>query len=222
MLSRPARRALALALVPLAACAGGDDADSDSLAADSTGAATPTAAADPAASGSAAAAALSEADLDAYERALDAEVAVLRDVQARMAAAKTNEDSTNALFAAAQTETEPAAAQRAGIDVDRYRRLDQVFGTALGARQMNPGLRAMMSNVDTAYLKDLPADQAAEQRERLRQNAQEAQAAFSDSATYRTVPPELVDALKARADARLDSLWKERFALRARIAGLGG
>lgn len=219
MLSRPARRVvLALALAPLAACAGGGDADSDSLAAAAGSTAAPPAADTPADAG----AALGEADLDTYERALAAEVAVLRDAQARMAAATSGTDSMTALFAAADTETEPAAAESAGIAVERYRQLDQAFGAAIAARQMNPGMQAMMANVDTSYLAGLPADQAAAQREQLRKNLEESRAAFSDSATYRTVPAELREAFKARATAQLDSLWKERFALRARIAGLGG
>ena len=220
MLSRPARRVLlALALAPLAACAGGGDAesDTDSAAAGVDPAATPAAAAPAAAD-----AALSESDIDTYERALTAEVEVLRDAQERMAAATTSTDSMSALFAAADTETEPAAAKSAGIPVERYRQLDQAFGNAIAARQMNPGMQAMMASVDTSYLAELPADQAATQREQLRKNLEESRAAFSDSATYRTVPAELRETFKARATATLDSLWKERFALRARIAGLGG
>lgn len=222
MLSRPVRRVLALALVPLAACAGGDDADADSLAADSaaeTAAATPATAADPSATASAP---LTEADIDVYEKALTAEVAVLRDVQARMADAKTGTDSMNAMLAATDIETVPAAAQRAGIDADRYRQLEQAFGTAIASRRMNPAMQAMMTNPDTSFLKDLPADQAAAQREQLRKNMADAQAAFSDSATYRTVPAELRERFKERATAQLDTLWAERFALRARIAGLAG
>jgi hypothetical protein len=218
LLSRPARCVIVLALAPLAACGGAGDADADTLATvvDSTAAASTAA---PPADANAA---LSESDIDTYQRALAAEIAVLRDAQARMAAAKSNTDSMSALFAAAQSETEPAAAERAGIGVDRYRQLDQAFGSALAARQMNPGMQAMMANVDTSYLKELPADQAAAQREQLRKNMEESQAAFSDSATYRNVPAELREAFKQRATAELDSLWKERFALRARIAGLGG
>ena len=217
MLSRPARcvLALAVALAPLAACSGGGDTDTDSLAATADSAAAPSATAD-------ADTAVSEADLEIYERALAAEIAVLRDVQARMSVAKSANDSMTALFAAAQTETEPAAATRAGIDVDRYRRLDHVFGSAIASRQMNPGMQAMMTNVDTSYLRDLPADQAAAQREQLLKNMQDAQAAFSDSATYRTVPAELREPFKQRAAAQLDSLWKERLTLRVRIAGIGG
>lgn len=220
MLSRLACCVLVLAAAPLAACSGGGDGDADSLAAAADSATAPSAAA--AVADGDAAAALSEADIDRYARALTAEVTILREAQARMAAARSNADSMSALFAAAQAETEPEAAQRAGIDVDHYRHLDQVFGSAIAGRQMHPGMQAMMSNVDTSHLKDLPADQAAAQRAQLRQNMQEAQAAFSDSATYRTVPAELLAPFKQRAAAQLDSLWKERLTLRARIAGIGG
>ena len=199
-------------LAASAACAGGE-ADTASLALDEAPADTAMAAA---AATPAAEAELTAADLDAYERGLTAEVAVLREALERRANARTGEDTLAALMAAAEMQSVPAAAERAGLDVDRYRRLDDVFGAALAGRAMNPGMLAQVA--DTSQIAQLPADV----QERARTAAREAAAAFSDSATYRTVPPALVETFKERAAQRLDALWKERLETRARAAGLGG
>ena len=203
----------------LAACAGGGVAADDTAAADtSSGGTAATAAAD--APASEADAPLGEADLDAYARALEAEVALLRTAVERRAQAKTGEDTLSAMLAATESETVPAAARQAGLDADRYRRLDDAFGRAVGARLQNPGMLAAMANPDTSFLKDLPADQAAQQRAQLAKNMADMQAAWGDSATYASVPPALLDRFKEVAAARLDALWRERFELRARAAGI--
>lgn len=211
---RPARRLLpTVTLALLAACAGGTDAadEVDSLALADSATAAPTAAPAPDV-----AAEPTLADLEAYDRALAAEVEVLRSVLEQRAAARSGADTIAALLAATEGETAPIAAERAGIDVDRYRRLDDAFGSALAARAMNPGMRAMYA--DTSAIADLPADA----QEAARANVREMMAAFSDSATYRSVPPALHEELTRRAEASLDSLFKERLTLRMRAAGQGG
>ena len=222
MLPRPARLVLpialtAVAVLPLVACAGGD-AETDTAAADS---ATAPAAVAEAPAATEAAAPLSEADLDVYQRALTAEVELLREAVAKRAAAKTNADTLSAMMAATDMQSMPAAAERAGIDVSRYRALDEAFGSALSARMMNPAMQNMAAQADTSYFATLPAEQAKQQREQFLAGRRQMEAAFGDSATYRAVPPALRDAFKARAAAGLDSLWRQRFELRAKAAGLG-
>lgn len=213
---RRARRLVALSLLAVtAACGGGDGDEADSLAAEETAAADTAAAA---AAAPAAEAELGAADIDAYERGLAAEVEVLREVVDRRAKARTGEDTLSVMMAATEMQSVPAAAERAGLDVDRYRRLENAFGPVLSARVMNPTLRAQTAQADTSQLAQLPA----EAQERARANMREAAAAFSDSATYARLPAALHDAFKQRADARLDALWRERNELRARAAGLGG
>lgn len=218
---RLSRLALAALVVALPACGGGDaEPDTDSLAAESAAAA-------PAATAPAtgADAPLAAADLDAYERALTAEVEVLREAVAKRAAATSQADTIDAMFAAAETQTVAAAAERAGLDASRYRRLDGVFGQVLSARMMNPAMNAMAAELqpaDTAYLADLPPARADSMRQQLLSNRAEMQAAFSDSAAYAPIPAALRDSFRQRAEARLDTLWRERFSLRVKAAGIGG
>lgn len=216
----PIRRSLGVlaACALLGACGAGDATD-DTTAVDTSSGGTAATASD-AAPASAPDAPLTEADLDAYVRALEAEVALLRSAVERRTQAKTGEDTLSAMLAATESETVPAAARQAGLDAGRYRHLDEAFGRAVGARLQNPGMLAAMANPDTSFLKDLPADQAAQQRAQLAKNMAEMQAAWGDSATYASVPPALLDRFKEVASARLDSLWRERFELRARAAGI--
>jgi len=163
-----------------------------------------------------AAQAIATADIDVYERALAAEVALVRKAVADLRAARSGQDTLAAMSAALDMQTQPAAAQAAGISVQRYRHLDDVFGGAISARQMNPAMAGMMATVDTSDIGKMPPDV----QQRMRANMRDAQAQFSDSSTYHNIPPELRDAFKQRASARLDTLWSELFSLRARAAGL--
>ncbi|HEX5581815.1 MAG TPA: hypothetical protein VFX39_09580 [Gemmatimonadaceae bacterium] len=216
------RLALATLVAVLPACGGGDTG-ADTAAADTALGAAAAAEQGAPAGADTGAATLGEADLDAYERALAAEVEVLREAVAKRSAAKTQADSIDALFAATEMQSVPAAAERAGIDADRYRRLDDAFGRVLSARAMNPGMNAMMSemqNADTSFLATMPAAQADSMRARMKENMGQMQAAFSDSAAYAALPPSLRDTFRERATSRLDSLWRERMELRARAAGM--
>ena len=218
---------LALALALPLACGKGDDAErtaGDSAADVDDGAGAESAAVtDSSSSGAATAAAdapnpvtapVTAEDFDRYERGLAAEIAAVRKAIEDRRAAKSSTDSLTAQFAALESGTKDAGARAAGLSVDRYRYLDQELGATISARVMSP---AMLKNMpDSSTLKDIPA----EQRDQARKNMQEMRAAFSDSATHRRIPPELQAAFRARASARLDTLWKELFALRMQAAGI--
>lgn len=215
--ARPARQLLPAAglLAALLACGGDGGADvpqSEGVAAPPAAASAPAVAPPPAAA--AVEAELTAADLDAYARALAAELAVLESVLERRAAARTTADTAVAMLAATEDETAPVAASRAGIDADRYRRLERAFGAALAARAMNPAMREMLG--DTSAIASLPPEAQAA----ARANVREMMAAFSDSATYRSVPVALHATLTQRAEAGLDSLFTRRVELRARAAGM--
>ena len=206
-----------LASLSLAAC-GGADGGTDDMAGDST-----PAAADVDVAGGAAGAAeapITEADLDAYERALTAEVELLRAAVQSRAEARTSEDTLAAMTAAMEAETEPAAAERAGIAVERYRRLDDAFGRAVGARLQSPGMLESLGGGDTSFLASLPATEAAERRAQIEETRRQLEAAYGDSAIYASVPPALHEPFKARAAASLEALWRERLELRMKAAGL--
>ena len=213
---------LTLGALVLAGCGGGDDPAADSTAVDAAGDTTAAAVSDGTPSDAPSSvpsdAPITAADLDVYQRALTAEIALVNDAIARKARATTAEDSLTAMADALDTNTEPEAARQAGIPVERYRQLGSVLGGALARRQMNPGMQGMLAGMDTSGIGTQPT----EVQERLRQNMREAAAAFSDSATYREVPPALREEFKRRAEGGLDSLWRELFARRAAAAGLGG
>jgi len=154
------------------------------------------------------------ADIDLYERALTAEIAEVRKALDKRRSAKTSTDTLAAMSAALDMNTTPAAAEKAGIPVERYRYLESVFGRAISARKMNPAMAKM--GEDTSSIAQLPP----EAQERARKNLAELRAQNSDSVTLQTIPPELRDQFKQRAATRLDTLWSELFALRARAAGL--
>ena len=231
-LHRPLHRSIAATLLSVVlalplACGKGDDAEAgagDTAAAttdeaateggDASTGSTAAASAPPADAPNPVTAPVTAEDFDRYERGLAAEIAAVRKAIADRRAAKSSADSLSAQFAALESGTQEAGAQAAGVSVDRYRHLDEELGGTVSARVMNP---AMLKTIpDSAALKDLPADQ----QEQARKNIQEMRAAYSDSATYRRIPPELQSAFKARASARLDTLWKELFALRMQAAGI--
>ena len=226
---RPMHRSIAAALLALAlafplACGKGDDAEAeagdtaaataDEAAAEGGEASTAAAPPPPADAPNPVTAPLAAEDFDRYERGLTAEIAAVRKAIADRRAAKSSTDSLSAQFAALESGTQEAGAQAAGVPVDRYRHIHQELGSTISARVMNP---TMLKNLpDSAAIKDLPA----ERQEEARKNMREMRAAFSDSAAYHRIPPELQDAFKARASARLDTLWKELFALRMQAAGI--
>jgi hypothetical protein len=216
---------LALALTLPLACGKGDDAEQEAgdSAAEESAVAADGAATDSAAAGVATPAAdapnpvtapVTAEDFDRYERGLAAEIAAVRKANENRRAAKSSTDSLTAQFAALESGTQEAGAQAAGVSVDRYRHLNQELGSTISARVMNP---TMLKNLpDSSAIKDLPA----ERQEEARKNMRDMRAAFSDSATYHRIPPELQAAFKARASARLDTLWKELFALRMQASGI--
>jgi hypothetical protein len=218
-------RSLAAALLTLAlaaplACGGGDDSTDDTAAVEATeDAGGDTAASTTAPSAAAEApndvtAPITAEDFDRYERGLAAEVATVRKAINDKKGAKSSQDSLAVIFAATEGETQDDGARAAGVSVDRYRHLDQELGATISARVMSPAMRQTMP--DSAAIAQLPA----EHQEQARKNMREMQAALSDSATYRRIPPALQETFKARAAARLDTLWKELFALRMQAAGI--
>ena len=216
--------ALAIALTTSVGCKGEAGADADTAAepgAADTASAAPGASGSSASSGSSAAepstpsdAPITAADIDAYERGLAAEVAEVRKVADQMRAAKNSADSTAAMFGSLDTQTQPAGAKAAGIPLERYKHVSILLGSAISARKMNPAMAKM--GEDTSMIAQLPADR----REEARKNLAQMRAQNSDSVVYRDIPPELREQFKQRAATRLDTLWSELFALRARVAGL--
>ena len=204
--SSPLRLAtLALLAGVLVACGGDADEGADTASTTESAAAASPSPSPSASTASDASAPITESDFATYERGLEAEIALWRQMHADLRAARSAADTLRIMMLP-QTVQEQAA-QRAGIDVYRYRHLDNMLGQALSARLMNPAMQKAMT-ADTSTLAQLPKEQA----DQMRANMREMQAAFSDSAVYTIVPPDLRERFKQRAEARLDTLWRERFA----------
>ena len=146
---------------------------------------------------------LRPSDLDAYRVAILAEIARIEQASAQLARAKTGEDTSNVMLSIRPDISEAAAAERAGIELRRYRRIGLAMTDVLGSRTMAEMMKTQLAGVDTAAL-------SAADRATIRESRQEA-AQIEDNA-YRAIPSDVQPLLRRRA-AELDSL-------RLRLAGL--
>ena len=162
-----------LALALLAAC-GGDAARTP----DSAGpGAAPSAATGSATSGRAVA--LTEADVDAYERGLRKEIELVRAAQERARSAGTPQARGEAMQAQWKEQTMPAAAQAIGVEPARYQQVRETVHEVLQTLDFQGKIEGPMQ-MDTAHappemkarlardpLADLPPESAAAIRARL-------------------------------------------------------
>ncbi|HEU4565306.1 MAG TPA: hypothetical protein VFS05_11675 [Gemmatimonadaceae bacterium] len=180
------RTPLALLLVlSIAACGGG--ASADDAAADSAVeevAATPEAApqpAQPAAAADASGQPLTAADIDRYERGLDAELAAVAEAAKRMKGAKSGTDTLAVLGDLQESATADAGAKAAGVGVERYRAIRTNLSSAAAAvaplelefapEMLTPEMRAEMQKGRDATLQRLAPVVPAEVVEALRPRA---------------------------------------------------
>lgn len=191
-----------LAIVTLAACGHARDTAGDSTAADSTTAdSTPpatapssSAAVTPAwSSASDAAAPITVADIDAWQKGMDAELKAVQDAGTRMKSAKTPNDTLDAMTAGNEMSTRAAGAKAAGVSEARYQYLASTLGPIVG------NLSPVLGN---ATIKDLPPSVAAQMHASEEQSAAKEMSGMS---------PDVVSALRTRAPA----LSKENFELAA-------
>lgn len=191
-----ARISPAFAVIFLLACGGSQD---EVVVAD---AASPTRDAAPPAPASGqpdanAPAAFTEADLDAYERGMTAEIEIIKAAQQRQASAKTPEERSQAMQAQWDDQSAPAAAKAAGIDPDRYRRTRDAVHHVLQTLDFQGKIDGPMS-MDLSRASE-------ETKARLARDA------------YDTLTPEAANALRARLD-RLVTQWSEH----VRLTAVGG
>ena len=142
-------------------------------------------------------------DLDAYRTGTLAEIARIEAASTELASAQTSRDTATVLLSIRPDRSVAEGAERAGIDVGRYRRIQSAISDVLGARVMGQMMMAQLWGVDTAGL-------AAAERAQLRESLREARTMEDDA--YRKVPPDVQPLLRSRA-GELDSL-------RLRLAGL--
>ena len=169
-----------LAILLLAACGGGGDRDAargDASAGDAPAAESPAPA--PATRDEP----LEIEDIERWEKGLAAELAAVKEAGSRLAGAKTGEDTLSAIMGVQEMATTPIGAKAAGVDPDRYRALRSDLSAAVSY------LTPHLGGIDTTLL-------SPEQREEMRRM----NAAQLTTMAAR-VPPALVEALKAKAEA---------------------
>lgn len=193
-----ARIASAFAVVLLLACGGGQE---EAVVADGS---SPAPAEDAAASAPASTqadadepVAFTEADLDAYERGMAAEIEIIKAAQQRQASAKTPEERAEAMQAQWDDQSAPAAAKAAGIDPEAYRRTRDAVHHVLQTLDFQEKIDGPMST-DMSRANE-------ETKARLARDA------------YETLTPEAANALRARLD-RIVKQWSEHVNLTA-VAG---
>ena len=203
------RLALACALIVTAAC--GTKDKTDDAAEDTTAAAQE----DSAASGSASvpavavapaqntSASLAVADIERWQRGMEAELKAVHDAGAKLKSAKSAADSANVVFAVNEMETRDAGASAAGLDPERYQFVRTALSAAVG--YLSP-LEMEMK------LDQMPASMV----EEMKKGRVTALERMADK-----VPADVVEALRPRAAA----LRKQDMTLtgeRLKAAGIGG
>jgi hypothetical protein len=139
-------------------------------------------------------------DIARWERGMAAELTAVRAAGEKLQHARTGDDTLSAMMGVQEMTTTPAGARAAGLDEERYRLVRSALGEAVGY------LTPYLGGIDTTKL-------SAEQRDEMRKS-NEAQLTRLEG----TVPAEVVEALKPKADA----LRKKEIELSgARLKGAG-
>jgi hypothetical protein len=171
---------LGLVVLLLAGCGGGSKEGShDEAAANASGEAAPA----PDSAGPAASTPLSVADIERWEKGMAAELAAVQESAAKLDSAKTGDDTLSAIMGVQEMTTTPVGARAAGLDQERYNVIRSELSTATSY------LTPYLGGIDTTKL-------SAAQREEMRQSN-----AAQLKQMEAQVPPEVVAALKPRAEA---------------------
>jgi hypothetical protein len=155
---------------------------------------------------------LTERDLDAYQRGMEAEVAAVRDAEELLRRARTREDSLNATLAATEMKTTEVGAHAVGMLVERYREVRGAVEEVLRARTSSGFVDQQSASLDTSAV---PPEHRARIREQVQ--AQVRQRAAAEVAAYARLSPTLVETFRARAP-QLDSLRLRLAGERVRVA----
>jgi hypothetical protein len=188
-------------------CGTKDDAATDEAATEDTvsqeegaadqGSATP--AAEPA--GPSSSAPLTVADIDRWQRGMEAELKAVREAGAKLKSAKTGTDTVSAMFAANDMSTRDAGAKAAGVDPERY----QFIRTTLSSA--------------AAYLGPMEMDTTGMPKSMVEELKKGRESGLARMSTE--LPPEVQEALRPRAaELRKQDLMLTGERLKA--SGIGG
>ena len=198
--------ALSLSLAPLsaglAACGGSDRDEAADSAVDSVAAATPPA--DVASPSAPAAepddAPLGAADVDRWQKGMEAELKAVEEAGAKLAAAKSGLDSVAAVGATIESSTRDVGAAAAGVSPDRYLKIRSTLSELVG--QMVPSEMETGSSMPAAMVEQIKQGREAGLAKQVAE-----------------LPADLVDAARPRA-AALRRQEMELLAARMRAAGM--
>ena len=173
----------AVACKPAERAESGDDS---ATATDSAGAAGQSSASSAAATKAtpgetSAGASMTVADIDRWQRGMEAELAAVRDAGKQLKAAKTANDTMSAMMAANETSTRAAGAKAAGVDENRYGVIVSTLSSV--AVYMAPIEQEM-------NVKDMPPEMVAQMKQGREQSLERASAG---------IPKDVLDALRPRA-----------------------
>jgi hypothetical protein len=140
-------------------------------------------------------------DIARWERGMAAELKAVREAGEKLQHARTGDDTLSAMMGVQEMTTTPTGARAAGVDEERYRLVRSALGEAVGY------LTPYLGGIDTTKL-------SAEQRDEVRKSNEAQLTRLLEG----TVPAEVVEALKPKADA----LRKKEIELAgARLKGAG-
>lgn len=200
----PAMRSYMCALLAAAFVAGCGDKEQDNQTDDAAPAAVeeqaPPTSEVQAAAGNPVAAPLTTDDIGRWEKGMAGEMKAVQDAATKMKAARTSEDTLNAMMGVQEMSTWAAGAQAAGLDQERYKFVRSNLSAVVG--YLTPSL----GGIDTTILSQA-------QRDELRQN-NEAQLQRMQS----DVPAEVIEAIRPRA---VELRKKDMELVGARLKGAG-
>lgn len=191
----------------LAGCGKKDDAATDEAATEDT-VSQEESAADPASTppaaepaGPSSSAPLATADIDRWQRGMEAELKAVREAGAKLKSAKTGNDTVSAMFAANDMSTRDAGAKAAGVDPERYQFIRTTLSSAAG------------------YLAPMEMDTTGMPASMLEEMKKGRESSLARMSTE--LPPDVMNALRPRAAA----LRKQDLTLtgeRLKASGIGG
>jgi hypothetical protein len=213
-MTRLSSRPLALAMIVTALAVGCSAKDKDAVVAGDSAGQADSAGADTSASSAAssgapstgatdesAPASITVADIDRWQRGMEAERNAVEEAGKKYKEAKTATDTMNAMFAANETSTRAAGASAAGVSENRYGLIGSTLSDVVS--KMSPIENEMdVSKMPASMLTAMKEDRAK-----------------SLAQVTATLPPDLVEALRPRA-AALRKQVLELTAQRMRAAGL--
>ena len=174
---------LAVACKPAERAESGDDSaaatDSATVAGQSSASSAAATTATP--GETSAGASMTVADIDRWQRGMEAELAAVRDAGKQLKAAKTANDTMSAMMAANETSTRAAGAKAAGVDENRYGVIVSTLSSV--AVYMAPIEQEM-------NVKDMPPEMVAQMKQGREQSLERASAG---------IPKDVLDALRPRA-----------------------